>query len=91
MGTLPKVTLAAISVREISKDAILNFGGQRGLFDPEAIKMVFSILQRGYIQNLKVDMVGDKIKLEARVYRTQRKREKPHLVVITTADNNIKD
>jgi len=43
----------------------------------------------GYVQNVKLDMMGDKLKLEARIYRSQCKKEKPHLTVITIADNNI--
>ena len=35
--------------------------------------------------------MGDKLKLEARVYISQCKREQPHLTTITIADNNIQD
>ena len=43
------------------------------------------------VQNLKLHMVGDELKLEARVYRSQGKKEKPHLMVIMFVDNNIQD
>ena len=36
-------------------------------------------------------MVDNKLKFEARNYRSQCKREKPHLTLITIADNNIQD
>ena len=43
----------------------------------------------GCVQNVKLDMMDDKLKLEARIYKSQCKRVKPHLTVITIADNNI--
>ena len=43
----------------------------------------------GYVQNVKLDMMDDKLKLEARIYRIYSKREKPHLTVITIADKYI--
>ena len=36
----------------------------------------------GYVQNFKVDMVDDKLKLKARIYRSQCKKEKLHLTDI---------
>ena len=38
----------------------------------------------GCVQNVKLDMMDDKQKLEARIYRSQ-----CNLMVITIADNNI--
>ena len=48
------------------------------------------MLWRYMYKNIKVDMVGDELKM-ARIYRSQHKREKPHLTVIMTADNNIQN
>ena len=41
----------------------------------------------GYVQNLKLDMVGDELKLEARVYNARTHG----IIVVTIADNNIQD
>jgi len=36
-----------------------------------------------YINDFKINLVDNKINLEARVYRSQYKREKPHVAVVT--------
>jgi len=41
------------------------------------------------IKDFKINMVGNK--MEARVYRSQCKREKPHVTVVMIADDNIQD
>ncbi len=43
----------------------------------------------GYIYDFKINIVG--INLEVRVYRSQCKREKSHVTVVTIADEKIPD
>lgn len=66
IGTPPKITMAAVSVKELSKDAIRNIWGQKGLISWRIYKKGLHCAREGYVQNLNFDMVGDKIKLEAR-------------------------
>ena len=81
--------MAAISVKIISQEALGNFWRQKDLISSRSLQKGLHYAMEGYVQNVKLDMMDDKLKLEARIYRIYSKREKPHLTVITIADNNI--
>src|SRR4029434_10215365 len=81
--------MAAISVKTISQEALDSFWRQKDLISSRSLQKGLHYAMEEYVQNVKLDMVDDKLKLEARIYRSQCKRDKPHLTVITIADNNI--
>ena len=83
--------MAGISVKTISQEALDDFWIQNDLISSRIIQKGLHYAMEGYVQNFKLDMVDDQLKLEARIYRSQCKREKPHLTLITIADNNIQD
>ena len=83
--------MAAISVKMISQESLGNFCRQKDLISSRSLQKGLHYAMEGYVRNVKLDMMDDKLKLEARIYRSQCKREKPHLTVITIADNNIQD
>ncbi len=52
-----------------------------------SIQMGLKYHIEGYIKDLKIIILG--IDLEVRVYRSQCKRKKPHVKVVTIADEKI--
>lgn len=86
-------TMAAISVYDLSQEAINSFWRQKKMISTRSHQKGLHYAMEAYVQNVNVVMVSDKrnVTLEARVYRSQCKREKPHSTVITFAENNIED
>ena len=81
--------MAAISVKTISQEALDNFWRQKNLISSRSLQKGLHYAMEGYVYNLKLDMVDNKLKFEAKMYRSLCKREKPHLTVITIADKYI--
>ena len=78
--------MAAISVKTISQEALGNFWRQRNLISSRSLQKGLHYAMEEYVYNLKLDMVDNKLKFEAKMYRSLCKREKHHLTVITIAD-----
>ncbi len=66
--------------------SILNTEGP-----PLIIEVGLKIAIEGYIEYLKMNMLGNKTNLEAMVYRSQYKREKPHVTVVAIANDITQD
>ncbi len=63
---------------------LINFGHRRTI-----IQVGLKYAMEGHIKDFKINIVG--INLEARVHRSQCKREKSHITVVTIADEKILD
>ncbi len=70
------LTMTAVSVKPLSQDVFDKFWTQKDLFSSSSIQVGLKYVMEGFIKDFKINMVGNKINLEARVYRSQCKREK---------------
>ncbi len=76
--------MTAVSVKTLSLYLFDIFLTQR-----TTIYVVLKYAIEGYIKYFKINIVG--INLEARVYRSQCKREKSHITEVTIADEKNLD
>ncbi|KAK0143487.1 hypothetical protein N1851_018399 [Merluccius polli] len=83
--------MAAVTVADISQEAIDEFWSQTEQISSRSHQKGLSYSMEGYVNDVVVETFGMKLQLQAKVYRSQCKREKPHLVAITIADNKIAD
>ncbi|KAK0132332.1 hypothetical protein N1851_032809 [Merluccius polli] len=83
--------MAAVTVADISQEAIDEFWSQTEQISSRSHQKGLSYSMEGYVNDVIVETFGIKLQLQAKVYRSQCKREKPHLVAITIADNKIAD
>ncbi len=85
------LSMTDVSVKTLSQDVFDKFWSQKDHLSSRSIQMGLKYAVEGYIKDFKINLVGNKINLEARVYRSQCKREKPHVMVVTIADDSIQD
>ena len=58
----------------ISQEALGNFWRQKDLISYRSLQKGLHYAMEGYVQNVKLDMMDDKLKLEARIYRLHNTR-----------------
>jgi len=75
--------MAAVAVGDISLEAIGDFWRQKDFISPRSQLKGLNYSFDGYINNFIVELVDDKLQLQAKMYRSQCKRDKPHIVAIT--------
>lgn len=83
--------MAGVTVGYISQKATDAFWREKDKISSRSRQKGLHYALEGYINNFTVEKVDEKFILQAKIYRSQLKREKPHLVYITILDNNIKD
>src|SRR4029434_1702601 len=84
--------MADISVKIISQEALGNFWRQKDLILSRSLQKGLHYAMEGYVQNVKLDMMDDKLKLEARIYHNARGRSiisRSSRLQITTSHTSI--
>ena len=83
--------MAAVTVGDISQEAINYFWRQKDYVSSQSHQKGLNYVLEGYINNFIVEKVDEKLQLQAKMYWSQCKRDKPHIVAITISDNKIED
>jgi len=81
--------LAAVTVGDISQEANGDFWRQKDNIPYRSHLKDLNYALEGYINNFIVEKVDEKLHLLAKMYRSQCKGDKPHIVAITVWCHSI--
>ena len=81
--------MAGVTVGDISQEAIDDFWRQKDQISSRSHQKGLNYALEGYINLFNVEKVDKKLQLQAKMFRSQCKRDKPHLDAITISDNIV--